>query len=44
MPDSRPHLSENDARAGTTPKMTRTVLVVSLALIVAVFGILFWAW
>ena len=44
MTDERPHISKNDARAGATPHMTRVILAVSLVLIVAIFGILFWAW
>lgn len=44
MPEDRPELSKTEARAGATPRMTRTILSVSLILIIAIFGILFWAW
>lgn len=44
MPDERPHISKTDARAGATPHMTRVILVASLVLIIAIFGVLFWAW
>ena len=44
MSEDEPHLSENEARAGTTPHMTRVILVASLLLIIAIFGglLLFW--
>lgn len=44
MTDEETHLSTDDARAGATPHMTRVILVVSLLLIVAIFGVLFFFW
>jgi flagellar biogenesis protein FliO len=44
MTDEEPHLTTTEARAGATPHMTRVILVVSLLLIVAIFGVLFWVW
>lgn len=44
MTEEGPHLTKKEARAGTTPHMTRVILVVSLALIIGIFGVLFWAW
>ncbi|MBC2776984.1 hypothetical protein [Parasphingopyxis marina] len=44
MTDEETHLTKNEARAGATPHMTRVVLVVSLLLIVAIFGLLFMFW
>ena len=44
MTDDDPHLSKTEARAGATPHMTRVILVVSLILIVAIFGVLLAVW
>ncbi|MGP1354378.1 MAG: hypothetical protein ACTS1Z_13740 [Parasphingopyxis sp.] len=42
MTDDETHLSKTEARAGRTPHMTRVILIVSLLLVIVVFGILFW--
>lgn len=39
-PNERIHISTEDARAGATPHMTRYILVISLVLVVAIFGFL----
>ena len=44
MSEEEPHLNKTEARAGATPHMTRVILVVSLVLIVAIFGLLFTFW
>ena len=38
--DSPEHLTTTEARAGTTPHVTRVVLGVSLTLVVVIFAIL----
>ena len=38
------HLNKTEARAGTTPHVTRYVLSISLAAVVIVFAILLLAW
>ncbi|MES3107849.1 hypothetical protein [Sphingomonas aurantiaca] len=37
-PNERIHISTEEARAGSTPHMTRYILVISLVLIIAIFG------
>jgi hypothetical protein len=39
-PNERIHISTEEARAGSTPHMTRYILVISLVLITAIFGFL----
>ena len=39
-PNDRVHLETDEARAGTTPRMTRYILVMSLVLVVVVFALL----
>jgi hypothetical protein len=39
-PNEEVHLSTNEARAGTTPGVTRYVLLVSLVLVVVIFAFL----
>jgi len=39
-PNERIHISTEKARAGSTPHMTRYILVISLVLIIAIFGFL----
>ena len=39
-PNERIHISTEEARAGSTPQMTRYILVISLVLIIAIFGFL----
>jgi hypothetical protein len=44
MADERPeHLTTTEARAGSTPHMTRYVLGVSLVLVVVLFAIIYFA-
>ena len=38
MTDPAPHLTKTEARAGTTPHMTRVVLGVGLLLAIAIFA------
>ena len=41
MPDQQPeHVTTTEARAGSTPHMTRYVLGVGLALVIAIFAII----
>lgn len=44
MTDDDPHLTEEEARAGATPYMTRVILTVSMALIVGIFVVLYLFW
>lgn len=37
MSDQREHLSTTDARAGSTPHMTRYILIFGLLLVIAAF-------
>ena len=41
--EKQTQLNTDRARAGTTPKMTRYILGVSLALIVVIYAIILWA-
>ena len=38
------HLSKTDARAGSTPHMTRYILVWGLLLVIVAFAILLFVW
>jgi len=40
MAERREHLTTTEARAGTTPHVTRVVLGVGLLLVIAIFAIL----
>jgi hypothetical protein len=42
--DHEPHLTTEEARAGSTPHVTRHVLVWGLLLVVAIFVILLFIW
>ena len=42
--DEQPHLSKTEARAGTTPHMTRYILPISLGMVVIIFLILLLVW
>ena len=44
MDESETHLSKTEARAGTTPHMTRYILPVSIALVVILFALILFAW
>ena len=39
-----PHVTKTEARAGTTPHMTRYILPISLGLVLLIFGILLLVW
>jgi hypothetical protein len=40
--ESTEHLTTTEARGGSTPHMTRYVLVIGLLLVIAIFALLFW--
>ena len=40
MSDHREHISTNDARAGSTPHMTRYILIFGTLLVVILFAII----
>ncbi len=42
--DEPEHLSTTDARAGSTPHMTRYILIWGLLLVIVAFGILLFVW
>ena len=44
MDDRRQHVGTTEARAGTTPRMTRVILPVSLLLVAILFAIILFAW
>ncbi len=44
MTDEDQHVTTNEARAGRPARTARVALIVSLLLIVAIFGVLFTAW
>ena len=44
MNDRPDHITTTEARAGTTPRMTRYVLGWGLALVLIAFGIILFAW
>ena len=43
MDDPR-HITKTEARAGTTPHMTRYILPISLGMVLIVFAILLFVW
>ena len=42
--DEREHITTTDARAGSTPHMTRYILAWGLALVVVAFVVLLFVW
>ena len=42
--DDGPHVTKTEARAGTTPHMTRYILPISLGLVVVIFLLLLLVW
>ena len=44
MDEEQQHISKTDARAGSTPHVTRYVLGWGLALVIAIFLILLFVW
>jgi hypothetical protein len=44
MGDEDRHLTKTEARAGTTPHMTRVILPISLALVVIIFALILFVW
>ncbi|HEY0626636.1 MAG TPA: hypothetical protein VGD10_07865 [Allosphingosinicella sp.] len=44
MDDRERHVNTTEARAGTTPHMTRVILPVSLALVVILFALILFVW
>jgi hypothetical protein len=44
MDDGEQHISTTEARAGTTPHMTRYVLGYGLALVIILFALILFVW
>jgi Flp pilus assembly protein TadB len=44
MSDNREHISTTDARAGSTPHMTRYILIFGLILVIAAFVAIVLLW
>jgi hypothetical protein len=42
--DDPTHVTKTEARAGTTPHMTRYILPISLGLVVVIFAVLLLVW
>ncbi len=42
--DDGTHVTKTEARAGTTPHMTRYILPISLGLVALIFGLLLLIW
>ena len=42
--DEPPHVGKTEARAGTTPHMTRYILPISLGMVVLIFAIILLVW
>jgi hypothetical protein len=42
--DGERHIGKTEARAGTTPHMTRYILPISLAMVVIVFALILFVW
>lgn len=42
MADEQIHIDKDDARAGTTPHMTRYILGFSLTAVIVIFAIIVW--
>ena len=44
MEEGEQHIGKTEARAGTTPHMTRYVLSVSIVLVVVLFALILFVW
>ncbi|HEV2748382.1 MAG TPA: hypothetical protein VGW34_13925 [Allosphingosinicella sp.] len=44
MDESERHIGKTEARAGTTPHMTRYILSVSIILVVVLFALILFVW
>ena len=44
MDDGERHINTTEARAGTTPHMTRYILPISLALVIVLFALILLVW
>ena len=44
MDDREQHIGKTEARAGTTPHMTRYILSISIILIVVLFALILFVW
>lgn len=44
MNDGETHISTTEARAGSTPHMTRYVLSIGLALVIILFALILFVW
>ena len=44
MDEREKHINTTEARAGTTPHMTRYILPISLGLVVLLFGLILLVW
>ncbi len=44
MDEGETHISTTEARAGTTPHMTRYILPISLGLVLVIFAVILLAW
>jgi hypothetical protein len=44
MDEREQHIGKTEARAGTTPHMTRYILPISVALVVILFAIIIFLW
>ena len=44
MDERETHIGTTEARAGTTPHMTRYILPISLVLVVILFALILFAW
>ena len=42
--DEQPHVTKTEARAGTTPHMSRYILPISLGLVIVIFLLLLLVW
>jgi hypothetical protein len=44
MQDGEQHISKTEARAGTTPHMTRYILPISTLLVIVIFLLILFVW
>jgi hypothetical protein len=44
MDESEQHIGKTEARAGTTPHMTRHILPISVTLVVILFALIIFLW
>ena len=44
MDEREQHIGKTEARAGTTPHMTRYILSISVVLVVILFALILFAW